>query len=160
MEIPLTRGMAAQIDDEDWPAVSRYKWQATLAMGHWYAQSFPSTVGRNRRPCLKLHHLIMPPLKGFVVDHKNGDGLDCRRSNLRFATHRQNMYNSPSRVGSTSSYKGASLSRGRWRSQIRIDGRNTHLGLFDTEEEAALIYDQFARLHHGQFARLNFPLAA
>lgn len=90
------------------------------------------------------------------VDHANGDGLDCRRSNLRVASHAENVRNARSRKG-TSKFKGVSFSKGGWRAALRVNYKTVHLGRFETEEEAAVAHDEAARRLHGAFARLNFP---
>ncbi len=45
----------------------------------------------------------------------------------------------------------------KWVTQIRISGKNTHVGCFENEEDAAIAYDSAAREHHGDFAGVNFP---
>lgn len=91
------------------------------------------------------------------VDHIDGNGLDCRRSNLREATQEQNTRNRRSARSSTSRFLGVSWysEKSKWCAQIRINGRNTHLGYFDREENAALAYNFAAHEHFGEFARFN-----
>jgi hypothetical protein len=85
-------------------------------------------------------------------------GLDNQRQNLRLATNQQNCRNIHGGRG-TSAYKGVSAHQmsHRWRARLTVDGRETHLGMFDTEEAAALAYDEAARRHFGEFACPNFP---
>jgi hypothetical protein len=91
-----------------------------------------------------------------LVDHKNRDGLDNRRGNLRPASKSQNAANAPRRSDSTNQFKGVRPSSGgrpSWVARIQ----NRHLGTFPTEEAAALAYDAAARETFGEFAWLNFP---
>jgi len=98
-------------------------------------------------------------IDGSQVDHINLNKLDNRRENLRPATHSQNMANKPPRKGKT--YKGTDLvSSGRFRATGQIDGKKVHIGTFDTEAEAARAYDAWATITHGEFAYLNFEVAA
>ncbi len=83
----------------------------------------------------------------------DGDGLNCRRSNMRLATHGQNAVNSAGR--GVSPFKGVSfhLQRGKWRARITKDGFERHIGLFDSEQEASAAYMAEASKLHGDFAR-------
>lgn len=98
----------------------------------------------------------------MMIDHKNGNGLDNRRSNLRFCTNAQNQHNQRkwgSRSGKplSSRYKGVSWHRrGHWRAKIQAQGKRRYLGQFQSEEAAARAYDRAARELHGEFAVLNF----
>lgn len=89
------------------------------------------------------------------VDHINGNGLDNRRVNLRLATSLQNQGNSRKRRNASSYYKGVSWYKPlkKWRAQIKVDKHVIHLGYFVSEEEAAIVYQEAAIAHFGEFAR-------
>lgn len=155
--VPLTRGKVAIIDRTDAPLVAPYRWTAICYDGRWYAR-------RSRRVSegqgeVFLHQQLFPVLPGWTVDHVDGDGLNCRRENLRQANHSENQCNKPAYRTNKSGYKGVDWDshHGKWRAQIAKDGRHYHLGRFDTAEEAARAYDAAARRLHGAFARVNFP---
>lgn len=91
------------------------------------------------------------------IDHIDGDRKNNRPENLREANRYQNCRNSRSRVGSTSAFLGVCRKRnGKWHAQIRIGGRQVHLGYFLDERDAAVAYDKAANKAFGEFARLNF----
>lgn len=104
-----------------------------------------------------LHRVIMNTPPGVKVDHRNGDTLDNRGCNLRFATDVEQNRNR--RGWGSSKYKGVCWHKRdqKWCAQIRVDGKKTHLGHFDDEEGAAFAYDVAARILFGEFVRLNFP---
>ena len=109
---------------------------------------------------VKMHQVIMGTEEGKVIDHINSNGLDNRKTNVRFATSQQNSWNQRKQRGnSRSKYKGVHWEKKRkeWRARITFKGRVVHLGRFDTEEEAAMAYDGKAREFFGEFAWLNFP---
>lgn len=88
------------------------------------------------------------------IDHINGNPGDNRLANLRLASRSQNCMNTRSRGGS-SRFRGVSFhkQRGRWRAFLNTQ----HIGLFDSEEDAARAHDAAALAARGEFARLNFP---
>lgn len=105
-----------------------------------------------------LHRQVMDATQNIEVDHRNGNTLDCRRDNLRLATHAQNSRNVRIPRHNTTKYKGVRRSRGgRWNAYIKYAQVQRHLGSFDTKEEAAHAYDRAARKLFGEFARPNFP---
>lgn len=117
-------------------------------------------VGHTRPniPGVKLHRLIMgvtdPKIK---VDHKNHNGLDNRRCNLRVCTTTQNAQNSSPRKNSTSKYLGVSIRKnGKWVAQIQVNKVKINLGYHVAEDEAAKVYDNAALRYFGEFANLNF----
>jgi hypothetical protein len=150
----------AKVDDEDLDLVSAYRWYPRPGRGVVYAQA------AIRRPDGKwttifMHRMILaaPPLIG--VDHRNHDGLDNRRANLRLATQTQNLGNSRIRSDNTSGHKGVYWDRwnGKWRAEIKANGKRFHLGRFVDLDDAANAYDRAAAEHFGPFALTNGDLA-
>ncbi len=152
-EILLTRGKVALVDDADYELVKAYKWQAFNPGKCWYAKA---RIGGREQ---SLHRYITGAPDGTLVDHRDGDGLNCVRSNLRLADRSQNSANTGKRDQPTrSKYKGVRWAeRGqRWHAYLKKNYRQIFLGSYATEEEAARAYDAGAILYFGEFARLNF----
>ena len=147
-EIQLTKGMVALIDDEDFEKVNQYKWYAMKGKRTYYATS--------ARPCptVLLHRFIMNTPLGMEIDHKDGDGLNCQKYNLRICTQSQNAQGKKKRITSQNPYKGIQRRvSGNWQAFIG----DKPLGTYPTAEAAARAYDKAAREIWGEFARLNFP---
>ena len=88
--IPLVNmdGLCALVDAADYEWLSRCTWRAISGGGDtFYAYT------RCQGKLCYMHRMIMNPPAGMVVDHKNRDGLDNHRINLRNATRRQNSTN-------------------------------------------------------------------
>jgi hypothetical protein len=151
--IPLTRGLHAIVDAEDYEWLSQYKWYAQPTVSH---QTFHA-VRNSRRGKVFMHRMIMPPPHGMLVDHINGNGLDNRRCNLRICTRAENSRNGPKRAGTKSRFIGVHPRGGKWQVCVTYKGKEHYLGLFDDEVEAAKARDLLARKLHGKYARLNIP---
>lgn len=155
-EISLTRGKVALVDDADYIYLNQWTWQATRGRSAvWYATR---TDCANERKTVSMHSLLLITSGNFRADHKNGNGLDNRKENLRPATRQQNGHNQKLSVRNTSGFKGAAwYARHRvWTAQIRVSGRLLHLGRFRRLLDAATAYDMAAQVYFGEFARLNF----
>jgi hypothetical protein len=156
VEIPLTRGHVALIDAADYQLVTSYgKWHTHGTEPLLYARTcLPYVNGIQPKP---LMHIVI--FGDRYVDHRNGNGLDNRRSNLRKATIAQNNMNRPPQSRNTSGFKGVfwfPKGNKNWRAMVRHEGRLIHLGLFHTREDAAAAYDAAAIDLFGEFARPNF----
>lgn len=160
--IELTLGYCAIIDDADFELVSKFKWHVVCVRHHRYAHTNVRTDerrpnGKYKYKMMKLHRLIMNAKDGQLVDHKNSDGLDCRRSNMRLCTSRLNNFNKSAECNSSSEYKGVSWqeSRCKWIAAIRVDGKSITIGRFIKEIDAAQAYNSAAKTFFGEFAWLN-----
>lgn len=159
-KIPLSQGYVAIVDDIDYERVSQFKWTVMLAYGDSknrtpYAYRPDRSSGKQVN--ILLHRFILDAPKGVKVDHKDLDGLNCTRENIRLATTSQNQHNRDKQANNTSGYKGVSVVKttGRFRAHIRVNDTFKHLGTFPTAKEAAGCYNAAAIEHHGEFARLN-----
>jgi hypothetical protein len=99
--------------------------------------------------------MIQPLSAALENDHRDRNGLNNTRSNLRPATRSQNMANRAMPEGA-SAYRGVAPFRGKWRARISVDRRQVFLGDFENIVAAAAAYDAAATSAHGEFAVLNF----
>lgn len=129
IEITLTRGKTALIDAADYTLLKGRRWSARNNKNNWYA------VSRTGGTHISMHRLLLPTKSPKIVDHKNGNGLDNRRSNLREATHSDNRHNARKKRGSSSLLAGVHYVKPWW-AQIQIHGKRIGLGRFATEQEA------------------------
>lgn len=94
---------------------------------------------------------------GLTIDRRNSDD-DYSPQTCRWATPVQQQANKRKRAGTRNRYKGVRAeSENSWSAWITSHGARHYLGAFRDEESAARAYDAAARLHHGEFAVLNFP---
>lgn len=156
VQVPLTQNKFAIVDDEDAERVLQRKWHYhRKKCGGEYAKHSYRKNGKIID--VLMHRFILDAPPGVEIDHKNNNGLDNRRENLRLATSAENKRNRGIQRHNKSGYKGVQLEYGRWSAIIWVDGVRIRIGTFDTKEEAARAYDKGARLWHGEFAKLNFP---
>ncbi len=151
--LTLTKGYEAIIDAADVPLVGMWNWTAKVSNTNVYAKRNDTSQKPHR--ALYLHRAIMGAPHDMEVDHRDGDGLNNSRKNLRVATHAQNSCNVKLRSSNSSGFKGACWCkrRGMWVAHIRIKGVQTHLGYFDTAEQAHAAYSEASARLHGEFGR-------
>jgi len=160
--VPLTRGRVALVDARDYDRVSQHSWSlhnASRTKNKWYACA---SIGGK---LVLLHRFILQTPSDKVTDHRNRDGLDCRRENIRICTRSQNACNVAARRTNRTGYKGVQILKdGRFTVMLRIidptaprGKRDYYGGTYDSPEEAARAHDVLALQIHGEFAGLNFP---
>lgn len=147
--IKLTQGKFAMVDDLDYIWLKKIKWHAKKNKNRFYAV--------NGYPRIYMHRLILGLSSDDerMPDHKDRNGLNNQRSNLRIATRTQNLQNSGAR--GASKYKGVSWDgTKKWhKARICVNGKIMNLGNFKNEADAAMAYNKAAKEHHGEFAYLN-----
>lgn len=150
IKIPLSNhDDYAIVDEEDLSLINQYSWFAVEDGNCFYAAR---SIGNSR--FVRMHNDIFGVLG---VDHINGNGLDNRRVNLRAATAQQNGQNRGKFAKATSKYKGVCWHKRdkKWTAKIKVGNKRLNLGYFSKEVEAAKKYNETAKLHYGEFARLN-----
>lgn len=145
----------AIVDDCD-ANIATLNWLALITKRVVYAIRFPSkTVGITH---ILMHRVILsrklgrPLNTNEIVDHINNNGLDNRRVNLRVATPAQIRMNVRRSTKNKLGFKGVKKRGNRYRSVIRINGKQIHLGYFDTPEQAHAAYCAAAKEYFGEFA--------
>lgn len=157
--VPLTKGYVAIIDVEDVPLVEGWNWTALVQDGTVYAYRRATRGADGKQAAIRMHRVIMGDPLGLLVDHCDGNGLNNRRrgeaGNLRVATQSQNGMNSRPMRGKRSALKGAAwdAERGKWRSDIMVNGQRKYLGHHATETAAHAAYCNAAAELHGEFRR-------
>lgn len=169
-KIKLTKGQVALIDNEDYNIVALYKWHCSTSKGKHYARC--SNCRLKVIGTKSMHRLIMGITDPkILVDHRDGNGLNNRKINLRVCSHAQNVYNTSKYYNkeTTSKYIGVCKNRSRvkgqyytyWAATIRVNGKTKRLGLFPFTETgeilAAIVRDEAVLSMYGEFAHLNFP---
>lgn len=172
IRIPLSdAGEFALIDAADYERVAivefrnGLRWTGRICDMAWHAARKKHTTYAS---CtlggaldLRLHRVVLDAKLGQLIDHRDHNGLNCCRSNLRLTTSQGNSANCRSSRDSSSQYKGVFRHRqsGKFEAAIRINGIKKHLGLFAVESDAAIAYNLAAAEAFGEFAFLNQVLA-
>ena len=161
-QIPLSRGLFATVDDEDFEWLSQWKWSALRVQKgnsaeRFYACRTDTSTGKQRM--ILMHRALAKPAARMNVDHRDLDTLNNRKGNLRHCNQGQNSLNQnghSDRRGSR--FKGVSWHKKnrKWISEFR--GR--YIGSFEKEEDAARAYDTAAVAYSPEYARPNFAMEA
>jgi hypothetical protein len=156
--IALTQNQFAKVDAGDYEWLCHYKWRS---MWSRHTRSYYAIRGgKEGEPGTVLMHREILGLRAgdkMQGDHRSGDTLDNRRSNLRIATHAQNIQNQRLRITSKSGYRGVSFhtASGLYIAKIMAHGKLHSLGYRKTASEAHELYKAAAAKLHGEFARSN-----
>ena len=131
-------GRTVIVDDDD------YEKYGTL---RWHLSDTGYAVRRSNRETIRLHRLIMNCPEGLVVDHLNGNPLDCRKSNMRICSQKENAKN---RHG----VKGYTYDKEKKRWMVRVN--NKFCGRYDTEDEAKEAYRKYSSGQEYQTTRRKY----
>lgn len=153
-EIPLTRGLVALVDDEDYAEVSKYKW---FANNNGYAARNVKDQSTGKRTTLVMHRILMGLEQGDTrqVDHVDGNRVNNCRSNMRIVMPAENAKNRKGNHNNTSGYKGVvwRKSSRKWVAQIGVNGKKVGLGYFDDPQKAYEAYCAASIRLHGEFGK-------
>jgi hypothetical protein len=141
------------IDDEDYNKIKKYVWFIKKLRSNYYAWSSIRINGKSKT--IQMHQIIMGNVKNKIIDHKNMNGIDNRKCNLRFCTYSENRMNTQARKDNKSGLKGVSFFKNinRWIARIMITDKSIYLGCYKTAKKAHLAYCEAAKKYHGEFAR-------
>jgi hypothetical protein len=150
-EIQLTNGLSATVDDEDVALVNQFRWFHRVASyGNIYAER-RFQIGKKQKN-QKMHQLILGLVDDYegVVDHKDGNRLNNRRSNLRLKPPRWNARNRPAGKRNKMGLKGVFWNKGsrKWQAYVHVDNVGYHLGFWESPEEAHAAYRGFLEVYY------------
>lgn len=160
-EISLTQGKVALVDEKDYDRLSKHKWYAAKSTYTFYAQREVRINGT--RLTISMHREILGLIHGDgrIPDHRNRDGLDNRKENLRIVTYSVSVYNRNMLRSNTSGFRGVNWcwyhQINKWRARIQVGRKMIHGGYYLDPIDAALAYDNMAIKYFGNDAILNFP---
>lgn len=159
--IPLGHERFALVDADIATEISQWRWcvSGKVAKGRKLYAHRPFKISedaawKGNTAWVKLHIFIARPPPGMEVDHINGDTMDNRRQNLRWATNQQNCIN---RRTDRHGLRGVYPADGSWSARIKTHSKQINVGRYATPADAAHAYDEAARRVHGEFARFNYP---
>jgi len=160
--IPLTQGKVAIVDAADYERLSKYKWYAKKGWRTYYAVRGVRVYKNGKYVRVRqipMHRWLTKAPRNKLVDHRDHNGLNNRRGNLRLATPRENAQNRRAKLTSRSEYKGVYRRKDSdvFEAAIKNKGKRIYLGRFKRKDDAARAYDEKAKEVHGEFACLNFP---
>jgi hypothetical protein len=146
------------VDEDDLSLLNGYTLSISKSNKTFYVYVYKYIDGK--RFSVSLHRFLLNPAKGQFIDHKNMNGLDNRRANLRVCTRNQNLFNKSIYSSNTTGFKGVSPKK--WRRSpnkfsvtLRVNGKTIYGGYYRTAVEAAKKYNELAIKHHGEFAYQN-----
>jgi hypothetical protein len=155
-------GYEVLVDEEDFDRICAKHWymNQSICRKHGLHYFVNDVIVSKKKISTYLHRFILKLSSNdkVVVDHINGDTLDCRKQNLRICTCQENTRNQKVSARSSSKYKGVQWCKAacKWQARIVPGNIGIYLGLYSDPKEAATVYDVAALYYFGEFARLNF----
>lgn len=141
-----------RIDDETLELISSHNWDVINYKGG--LQYVVTKVDGKR---VYMHRLITGALKGEYVDHRDGDGLNNQKYNLRRTTQSVNIANAKRYGNTTSGYRGVVKYRDGWKAQFKFNQKLVQSNRLFDPIKAALLRDAIVRQLYTEEVTLNFP---
>lgn len=146
-------------DVSDANVVGKHKWFIVKKKCGFYAETNQPTINGKKKTCLRMHRVLLGAPIGSIVDHRDGNGLNNRRNNIRICTNAQNVRNSKPRKDTITKYKGVAFIKQHslrpYRVTITVNGKQITGGFYASPIDAAKRYNELAIFHFGEFAGLN-----
>ncbi len=148
---------AVLYDEQDHLLIKEYNWSLTKTKnGVFYAHTNTGVKAAKGNGPILMHRLIL----GFplgCIDHKNHNGLDNTRENIRVCDQSKNIQNARTRKTSRSGYKGVCFEgqTKKWRLQIKTPSGKVIRERHTCKDAAAIAYNKYAIEYFGEFAFLN-----
>jgi len=149
--LPISGGQQVLLDDGDFEALSKFRWTAQKRKHTFHAARYEG------KKYVYMHRLLVSAGPGEQVDHKDGNGLNNQRDNLRVATRAQNQMG----------YRHDCVQRGsrgvywhkaakKWMARLVHNQKGVYLGLFNNKADAQQAYNEASQRLFGDFAQRNF----
>ncbi len=152
--ITLTKGQSAIVDDIDYEYLNQFKWCTLEVENTCYAIRMSPMIKGVRGKMILMHREILNTPFNMKTDHRDRNGLNNQRQNLRICTHRDNMRNIGPKNGRQ--YIGTKKNKNQWQYRFRgNDGRSICCGRFKTEKEAAIAYNKAVLEYGNPFIQIN-----
>lgn len=133
------KGKNLVLDKKGKELINRFNW--------WWINSNPKGVEKfyltrqHKEKTVYFHRELMNALNGQIIDHKDGNTLNCRLDNLRIVTSTQNALNRKPRKNAKSKFKGVYKRKsGKFYSMFQTPEKIHYCGQYNTEEEAHNAY--------------------
>lgn len=141
-------GTRIDVSAEDFDRVNNLRWRIQRhKTGHQYAYS--SVKGQNP---IAMHRFILDATKGLQVDHKDNNGLNNIRQNIRLCSPKENQANKSCQKDNNLGVKGVWKTKyGKFKAGIHINGKSIHIGSYPTSQEASNAYKKAAAAIWGDF---------
>lgn len=143
-------------DKADSELIKLRSWRITLFKGRNTQYAIHEYVDKRKRKALYMHSYILGKKAGKVIDHINGNGLDNRRSNLRFCSISQNLHNSKKQKNNSSGYKGITKTKNSHRCFLQVKNKKYYLGARTDMVYSAIVYDVCSIILNKEYALTNF----
>lgn len=157
-KILLTQGKIALVDEEYFEKINKFKWYAWNYNKKNGFYALRNILINNKRSTISMHKEIMGSSNNLCIDHINGNGLDNRKSNLRFCTRQQNQFNRKyHNKNNKLKTKGIiwDKQRKKFRAEIKFNRKLIYLGRYNTLPEARQARKTAELKHFGEFAERN-----